>query len=301
MRLPLKSFEHSFYIAVLSAVVLLSASCRHETLVLREQAAPIPEKDRIVSTFDAQYDPSSASLVFFNRNWTQSEEKVNRTGMGYVSQGTYGSPCTDFWMEYSLWNAKPRRHLMVLAIPPLMVYPVIDTVFLAGCMVCDCCIFPFVWLERQNSSEPLILPESQSAQDKKIISELRIDRYLIYREFEEKHTEKRLVSTPVEVNDSGVRKTFMTDSRGSIKVSRMIPCLFPIRNIGFNPANNTSSKNVQFSTYHFLTPEQQKLWSDIRQKDTAVKQKLEAWEKLRPLSEPKYYERVKNNIQHNFF
>ena len=298
-RLPLKFSKYIFCLAVLSAVVLFSASCRHETLVLREQAAPLPNKSQDINAFDVQYDPSSASLIFINRNWTRNEEKVNRTDMGYVSQGTYGSPCTDFWMEYSLWNAKPRKHLMILAIPPLMVYPIIDTVFLAGCMVCDCCIFPVVWLSHRNYSEPMIISESKPDPDKKVHSELKIDRYVIYREYKEKHSEKRLASSTIELNDSGIFKTFMTDSQGSIKVSRMIPCLFPIRNVSFSLAKQ-SSKNVHFSTYRFLTSEQQKLWNDIKQKNMDVKKKLEAWEKLRPLSEPKYYERVKTNIRHQF-
>lgn len=297
MRLPLKAFEHPFFIAVLSAVVLFSASCRHETVVLKEQSVPLPEKNQTFSSFVAQYDPASASLVFFNRGWMQSEEKVNRTGMGFVSDGTYGSPCTDFWMEYSLWNAKPRKNLMILAIPPLTVYPIIDTVFLAGCMICDCCIFPFVWFDRQNTFEPMIMSESKPDPDKKCISELRIDQSLIYREFEQNHSEKRLASTPIEITDSGIRKIFTTDPQGAIKVSRMLPRLFPIRDIRFAPAKDPGSKSVQLSTYLFLTPEQQKLWSDIRQKDVAVQKKLEAWEKLRPLCEPKYYERVKANIQ----
>jgi|GEM_PF-3024027 len=302
MCLPLKSVANLFHIAVLSAVILFSASCRHESPLLQEQITRLPGKDRSLSSFVVDYDPASASLVFSSRNWTQFEEKVHRVDKGVASRGTYGSPCYDFWMEYSLWNGEPRRYLMVLAIPPLTVYPIIDTVFLAGCMVCDGVIFPFTWIKLQHHTDPIVLTDSGARSgDSEIVSDFKMDQDLSFREVVENRTENKMVSSPIDLNDSGTHKTFYTDSRGRIKVARMIPWLFPIRNISFSPAaTNHVGKTVQFSTYRFLTPEQQKLWNEVKRKDSPSKKKMEAWEKLRPCCNPEYFKRVKTNLEEGF-
>lgn len=301
MSLLLKKYTVLFYIAVLPAVILFSVSCRHETPVLKEQVSRLPDKTRSFESFSVDYEDATASLIFSRQVWTQSEDKVNIVDTGIKNRTAYGSPCSDFWMEYSLWNGQPRKHLMVLAIPPLFVYPIIDTVILAGCMVCDCCIFPFSWIDRQISSQPVVLAKSENAGNQEIVSEFKIDQNLSYRNVIENRTSSKLSSQSIDVNDKGVRKTIFTDSQGRIKTADLTPWLFPIRNISFSISGNVGGEAVTISTYRFLNQNQKQLWDEIKKKDSPARKKLEAWEKLRPVSEPKYFKQVKSNIENGHY
>ena len=301
MCLFLAKIKNLFFISVLPAIILFSISCKHETPVLKEQVTRLPDHNSYVENYVMNYDETSRTLIFSLLGWTQIEEKVDRVNTGTVLRTAYGSPCSDFWMEYSLWNGQPRKHLMILAVPPLTVYPIVDTVILAGCTVCDCCIFPFSWLNQQITAKPVILTESQNNQKKEIVSELKMNQNLIFRDVVENRTSKNLVSHPIEVNDSGIHKKIFTDSQGRIKADRVVRWVFPIRNITFMPTEKVSGQTVQISTFRFLTSDQKKLWNEVKKKDLPNGKKLEAWKKLRPLCEPQYYNRVKYNIESGFY
>lgn len=301
MCLLLNKIEKLFCLTALPAAILFSVSCRHEVPVLKEEVTRFSDKTRSFESFDVEYDETSRTLIFTRQNWTQTEEKINRVDTGIMNRTVYGSYCSDFWMEYSLWNGEPRRYLMVLAVPPLTVYPIIDTVILAGCMTCDACIFPIVWAGQQSSSRPVVLPEAKNGQKKEIVSEMKMSQDLIYRDVVENRSSRRLSSRPIDINDSGIHKTVFTDAQGRITAANAVRWIFPIRNITFIPAEKVSGKSVQISTYRFLNSDQKKLWTEIKKNDIPTQKKLEAWEKLRPVCEPQYYDRVKSNMQLGFY
>ena len=258
MCLSLAKFKNLLYISILSAVISFSLSCKHETPILEEQITRLPAHDRYVENFAVGYDETSRTLNFTHLGWNQIEEKVDCVDTGVVLRTAYGSPCSDFWMEYSLWNGLPRKHLMVLAVPPLMLYPVVDTLILAGCMVCDCCIFPFSWASQQISSKPVVLTSTHNNQNREIISELKMNQHLIFRNVVENRTSKTFASRPIDVNDSGIHKKVFTDAQGRLKADHVVRWIFPIRNITFMPAEEIPGKAFQISTFRFLTPDQVK-------------------------------------------
>lgn len=302
LRLSLKNKDRVF-IAALSLVLFFLSGCRHEERIYQEKVTTFPDKTRNCSSFSVVYDEQNSSLLLSKQEWIRVEEKIVRTDTGMVSRSYYGTPCSDAWMRCSLWNGEPRKNLMLLAIPPLTVYPIIDTVILTGCFAVDCIIFPVVYIANCGESDRMILPDqSEKGQKKEIVSELRMDRNMAYRDANVNRTSIKYSSRPFLLKDGSIQKKFYTDAQGVVKISDIIPFLLPVRNISLQPDENaTSSDRNTFSTYQFLNPDQKKQWDTVKKFGPDKKRKLKAWEKLEPVCEPAYYKKIKSNLDLGFY
>ena len=280
-----------------SAMLLFIVSCRHENPVLQEKITPIPQNTRHCAACFVVIDHKDSTLNFSRQDWVQTRKKATCEETGLIASAYTSMPCSDFWMKYSLWNGEKRKNLMIIAIPPLTLYPIVDTVVLLGCFVGDCCIFPIVWCQESQNS-PIVLPADMQSESDECISEFKIGT-VTFRDIAASRTHRKMANSAIVVWDGNEQRHCSTTSAGTLKISQAVPRLFPIRDIRLIPEENVfeGRRQTRFRTDQFLNEEQKQLWHIVQNRNSSPKQKIAAWEKLEPVCRPEYYRKIRSELE----
>lgn len=270
----------------------LLSSCRHPVVLLREKSSVLEAHSKREKAYSFSYDAENGKLTVFRHDYLRTRERVAYEDAGVMSVESKCLAWTDFWMGYSLWSGNPRMNTEYLAIPPLCLYPVVDTLILTCCLVRDGIMFPFSCLGERKAVSPHIISDSEDRPSGEVLHQFTLGSTL-YRDRAVNKVSTKLEIWPVTVRDIDREKIVNTDKNGAVMIEQLVRYPLPARKVTLVIDREAKEGKgvLVLETETLLTEDEKKTLGILNDIHVSARLKKEALNKLKARFRPDLYER----------
>lgn len=274
------------------------SACKYTVPVVMEdpQVLDACTDDRVSYSFD--YDAEVRNVNFFRHDWRLVRKKGVPEKIGEVRQKSNNFAFSEAWLQRSLWSGKYREDTRYLMIPPLFLYPLVDTAVLATCFVGDLVVFPVKFVDEMRNVPRSVPPADEEEVQNEVFMRIVMQDNTSYTDMAEDKVTKKLAKRPVVFSDMGREFTLVTDEYGSVALGKAIRYALPERKITMAADDSVDARNgiMFFNSSELLWPHQKADFVTLCNKKVSKKIRLEALERLADVFEPAAFEREKQRL-----